>query len=78
MDIVLYDIAQHILWNNTVCFFVGSYTEMNNPTHQTSDDSLENDDPEGIYITMNPTEYIPPPKDYKPKKKQSLNSKINS
>ena len=49
---------------------------MNDPTHQTLDDSLENDDPEGIYITMNPTEYIPPPKDYKPKKKQSLPLKL--
>ena len=52
--------------------------EMNDPFHQTSDDSLENDDPEDIYITMDPTEYIPPPKDYKPKKKRSLNVKIRS
>ena len=51
---------------------------MNDPSHQTLDDSLENDESEDIYITMNPAEYIPPPEDYKPKKKQSLSSKINS
>ena len=51
---------------------------MNDPFHQTSDDSLENDEPEDIYITMDPAEYIPPPEDYKRKKKQSLNSKIST
>ena len=50
---------------------------MNDPS-KTSDDSLENDKPEDIYISMDPAEYIHPPKDYKPKKKRLINIKITS
>ena len=44
---------------------------MNDPTHEISDDDLENDKPEEVYITMDPSQYIPPPEDYKPKKNNS-------
>ena len=43
---------------------------MNDPAHPSSDDDLvERDKPEEIYITMDPQEFIPPPKNYKHKKK---------
>lgn len=54
---------------------VDSYTEMNNPFGQTSDDNnLEDDQPEPIYIMMDPDEYIPPPDSYRstPEKKKSV------
>ena len=52
---------------------------MNSPFQQQTptdgDDSLENDEPEPIYITMDPQEYIPPPDNYKPKTaKQNSNN----
>ena len=34
-----------------------------------TDSDLENDQPEDIYITMDPHAYIPPPQTYEPKKK---------
>ena len=58
-----------------VCFvFAESYTEMNNPDMLSSDSDvdLENDKPEDIYITMDPHAYIPPPQNYKPKKKSGI------
>lgn len=44
---------------------------MNDPSHQIWDDSLENDRPGQVYITMDPDEYIPPPKGYKLIQKQN-------
>ena len=44
---------------------------MNDPTTPTDSD-LENDEPEDIYITMDPHAYIPPPQTYKPKKKRAI------
>lgn len=44
---------------------------MNNPSMATDSD-LENDQPEDIYITMDPHAYIPPPQTYKPKKKRAI------
>ena len=49
-------------------FFI-DYTEMNDPGDQAlDDDNLENDEPEDIYITMDPHVFIPPPDTYKHKR----------
>ena len=46
---------------------------LNDPSHQTSGCGLENDRPGEFYITMDPEEYICPPKGYKRKQNQSYN-----
>ena len=59
-----------IIWlciTSLLSFFI-DYTEMNDPADQVLDDNFDNDEPEDIYITMDPHVFIPPPDTYKHKR----------